>query len=201
MNRVITINREFGSGGRELARRLSEELKIAYYDQEIIAAIAEDTELSVEYVNNIIYRKPFFSYPITIGNRFYLTGDQMFQQVSKVSQSQSSIIRELAEKSDCIIVGRCANYILREQNPFRIFVYADMPGRMRRCREKAPADEHLSDSELKRQINRMDKNRTTYYETFTGEKWRDWHNYDLCINTSDRVIKDIVPYLARLFRD
>ncbi len=200
MNKVITINREFGSGGRELARRLSEELQIAYYDQEIITAIAEETELSEEYVNNIIYRKPFFSYPITIGNRFYLTGDQMFNQVSKVSRAQSSIIRDLAEKSDCIIVGRCANYILREQHPFRIFCYADMEGRMRRCREKAPADEHLSDSELKKQIQRMDKNRTNYYETFTGERWKDWLNYDLCINTSNRVIKDIVPYVAQLFR-
>ncbi len=200
MNRIITVNREFGSGGRELARRLSEELQIAYYDHEVIEAISEETELSEEYVRNVFYRKPFYSYPITIGNRFYLGGDEMFNQVSQISQSQSHIIRELAEKSDCIIVGRCANYILRDMNPYRIFVYADMGARMRRCREKAPTDEHLSDADLRRQINRVNKNRATYYETFTGERWKELLDYDLFINTSSRSIKQIVKQLAKIFK-
>lgn len=90
MNRIITIGREFGSGGRELGRRLSEELKIAYYDQEIIT--------------------------------------------------------EMAQKSDCVIVGRCADYILREYEPFRMFVYADMESKMARCRQKASEEEKMEDT-------------------------------------------------------
>ena len=123
----------------------------------------------------------------------------MFNQVSQISQSQSRIIRELAEKSDCIIVGRCANYILRDMNPFRIFVYADMGARMKRCREKAPADENMTDNELRKQINRVNKNRANYYETFTGERWKELLDYDLFINTSSRSIKQIAPELARIF--
>lgn len=199
MNKLITINREFGSGGRELARRLSDELQIAYYDHEVIKAIAEKTEFSEEYVQSIVEKRPFLSFPITVGNHFYVVDNMLAQQMTSIFQAQSDIIREMAERSDCIIVGRCANHILREMNPYRIFVYADMESRINRCREKAPADEHLSNNELKKQIQRMDKNRAAYYETYTGDKWTDRLNYDLCINTSGRVIKDLAPVIAKLF--
>ena len=105
MNAIITIGREFGSGGRELARRLSEELGFAYYDQEILKEIAERTQLSESYVRAIVERSPVTSYPIHVVRSFHPAVSPVMDQTNKVCQEQTTIIKELAEKSDCIIVG------------------------------------------------------------------------------------------------
>ncbi len=199
MSRVITISREFGSGGRELGRRLAEELKIAYYDQEIVSEIARRTALSEQYVRAVEEQQPMFSFPIHIGRTFYPAPNPAWEQHMTVYQEQSRIIREMAEKSDCVIVGRCADYILREKKPLRLFVYADPESKLRRCREKAPAGENLTDRELRQKIRDIDKNRARYYEFLTGKTWSDKLNYDLCINTTDQVIKDLASVIARLF--
>lgn len=199
MSKILTIGREFGSGGRELGRRLSEELGIAYYDQEIIREIARRTSLSEQYVQAIAERKPTFSYPIHIGHSFYPSVNQPFEQTMGIYEEQTRIIRELAAKSDCVIVGRCADYILRERHPFRLFVYADMESKIKRCREKGPEEERLSDKELKQKILGIDRRQAKYYGLYTGHAWGDKLNFDLCINTTRTVIKDIVPAIARLF--
>ena len=178
---VITLGREFGSGGRELGRRLADHLQIAYYDKEILTEISKRTQLTEEYVHNVVEHHPYPLLPITIG---------------PVYVEQSNIIKEMAAASDCVIVGRCADYILRDIKPFRIFVYADMESRIRRCHARAPEGEHLSDKEMKQMIQKVDKGRAKYYEFYTGEKWGDKSSYDLCINTSNVVIKELVPHLA-----
>ena len=198
MGRIITIGREFGSGGRELGRRLAEELHIEYYDRELLAEIAKHTSLAEEYIQNVIERQPHSLMPITIGRSFAYVEDYAFKQAQAVYQAQGKIIRDLAEKSDCVIIGRCADYILREQNPFRIFVYANVESRVRRCMERGAEGETLTEKEMKKQIQAMDKNRARYYEFYTGLKWGDKLNYDLCINTSDTVIKEIVPAIAKM---
>lgn len=198
MNRIITIGREFGSGGRELGRRLSEELGFAYYDQEIISEIAQRTKMSEQYVQSIVEHKPSFSFPIHIGRSFYPAPAPVFDQSMSVYQEQARIITEMAHKSDCLIVGRCGDYILKEYEPFRMFVYADMESKMKRCREKASEEEKMTDKELKQHILGIDKKRAKYYEFYTGHKWGDKLNFDLCINTSRTVIKEIVPAVARL---
>lgn len=109
MNRIITISREFGSGGRELGRRLSEKLGFAYYDQEIIQEIARRTSLSEQYVQAIVEYRPAFSYPIHIGHSFYPVSNQPFEQTVSIYQEQMEIIQEMAAKSSCVIVGRCAD--------------------------------------------------------------------------------------------
>lgn len=199
MSKILTIGREFGSGGRELGRRLSEELGIAYYDQEIIQEIARRTSLSEQYVQAIAERKPTFSYPIHIGHSFYPSVNQPFEQTMGIYEEQTRIIRELAAKPDCVIVGRCADYILREEQPYRIFIYADMESRIRRCREKSSGDEGLTDKELRQNIALIDKKRAKYYQDYTGRRWGDRLNYDLCVNTTQTVIKEMVPVLAKLF--
>ena len=199
MNRIITIGREFGSGGRELGRRLSEELGFAYYDQEIISEIARRTSLSEQYVQAIEEHLPMFSFPIHIGRSFYSLANPAFDQTMLVYQEQARILVEMAEKSDCVIVGRCANSVLKAYNPFRIFVYADMESKIKRCREKGPEEEKLSDKELKQKILAIDKKRARYYEYYTGHPWGDKLNFDLCINTTQTVIKEIVPAIAKLF--
>ncbi len=191
---VITLGREFGSGGRELGRRLADHLQIAYYDKEILSEIAKRTQLTEEYVHNVVEHHPYPLLPITIGHSLY--PDMTFQIQQSVYVEQSNIIKEMAAASDCVIVGRCADYILRDIKPFRIFVYADMESRIRRCHDRAPEGEHLSDKEMKQMIQKVDKGRAKYYEFYTGEKWGDKSSYDLCINTSNVVIKELVPHLA-----
>lgn len=199
MSKIITVGREFGSGGRELARRLAETLQIAYYDQEIVQEIARRTSLSENYIHQVMEQRPYPLFPITIGHTLYPREEAFLEQAQSVYKEQSNLIREMAAQSDCIIVGRCADYILREEKPFRIFVCAEMESRMKRCRERATEQENFSDKELRQHIQRIDKNRASYYEFYTGRRWGDKINYELCINTTNTVIKDVVPVVARLF--
>ncbi len=200
MGRIITIGREFGSGGRELGRRLAEELGIEYYDREILTQIAKHTSLAEEYIQNVVERQPHSLLPITIGRSFAYVEDYAFKQAQTVYQAQSQIIRELAEKSDCVIIGRCADYILSDQKPLRIFVYAGLESRIARCMDRRGEGEDLTEKEMKKQILAIDKNRARYYEFYTGTKWGDKLNYDLCINTTGTVIKEIVPAIAKILK-
>lgn len=195
MNRIITIGREFGSGGRELGRRLSEIMEIAYYDQEIISEIAERTEMSEQYVQQIMDQRPVFSYPIHTGKRLMATVNPTLEQSQKIFSRQRDIIREMAEHSDCIIIGRCADYILADKEPVRLFVYADIKSRIARCRDKDP-EEKRADAALERAIKEIDKGRAAYYNYFTGCKWGDRRYYDLCINTTNRSIKNLAQRLS-----
>ena len=200
MGRIITIGREFGSGGRELGRRLAEELGIEYYDREILTEIAKHTSLAEAYIQNVVERQPHSLLPITIGRSFAYVEDYAFKQAQAVYQAQSEIIRDLADKSDCVIIGRCADYILRDRKPMRIFVYADLESRIARCMDRRMEGEELSEKEMKKQIVAMDKNRARYYEFYTGTKWGDKLNYDLCVNTTGTVIKQIVPAIAKMLK-
>ncbi|MBP3348966.1 MAG: cytidylate kinase-like family protein [Clostridia bacterium] len=197
MNRIITIGREFGSGGREIGRRLAEKLGYAYYDNEIITEISKKTELSEKYVQSVIERKPLISYPIHIGGTFYTLPSVQLEQSTMIYKEQCNILKEMADRSDCIVVGRCGDHILRDYSPTRIFVYADMASKIQRCRLKGGEDEKLSDNELKKKITSVDKHRAEYYNFYTGKKWGDKSNYDLCINTTDKDVKDIVERLAK----
>ena len=199
MNKVITISREFGSGGRELGRRLSELLHIAYYDQEILTEIAKRTELAESYIEQVVEQTPMMSFPIHVGRSFYPMMNPALELTQTVMVEQHKTIYEMAEKSDCVIVGRCGDYILRDQEPFRIFVYADMESKIKRCREKAPQEEQMTDKDLKQHILGIDKKRAKYYEFYTGHKWGDKLNFDMCINTSHMAIKEMVPALVKLF--
>ncbi len=204
MKRIITIGREFGSGGRELGRRLSEQMHIAYYDQEIITEIAKRTAMSEEYVRQITESSPIPSFPITVGHSFCPVPNPMFQQCLSVYTEQHKLLKELAGKSDCIIVGRCADYILRDAQPFRIFVYADTASKLRRCMERKPENENLSEAQVKRRIAEIDRGRAKYYQFFSDRKWGAKENYDLLVNTSNADIKKLSAalcgYLQNLYK-
>ncbi|MDO4815094.1 MAG: cytidylate kinase-like family protein [Bacillota bacterium] len=199
MSKIITVGREFGSGGRELGRRLAEELGIQYYDKEIISEIAKNTSLSESYVQQVVEGKPHRLFPISIGQSFAVAPDYQMLQMQSIYTAQTEIITRLAEKGDCIIIGRCADYILRDYKPLKIFVYADLESRVRRCLERRPEGESLTEEQIRRQIIAIDKDRARYYNDFTGQKWGDKRFYDVCINTTDLVIKDMVPHIAKLF--
>jgi cytidylate kinase len=201
MNKLITIGREFGSGGRELGRRLAEELGIEYYDKEIITEIAKKTELSEAYIQQVVEGRPHHLYPITVGHSMSFVGSYYLKQEHSIYFATSEILTELADKSDCIIVGRCADYILRDRDPYRIFVYADIDSRMKRCIERSPGGENYTEKQIKKRIMQVDKNRAKYYEYYTARKWGAMRNYDLCVNTTGVVIKNIVPHIAKMFLD
>ncbi len=196
MNKIITIGREFGSGGREVGRRLSDQLGFAYYDQEIITEISKRTKLSEQYVRQVSERRPVTAFPIHTGISFFAAPDAVFQQSMTVFSEQHKLLKELADKSDCIIVGRCADYILRDRNPFRIFVYADEASRLARCMARKLPNEDYSEREMKRKIAEIDRARAGYYSFFSDQKWGDKSGYDLMVNTTDRDIKLLSTALA-----
>lgn len=199
MNQIITIGREFGSGGRELGKRLADILGIAYYDKEIVEEIAKRTQLAESYVHQIVEQRPGVCYPITIGRTLHSQGtDYLLKQHTGVYAEKATVLREMAEKSSCVIVGRCADYILQEKKPFRLFVYADMESKVARCRAKAEIDESLTDRQLIKQIKQVDKNRAKYYEYYTSQRWGSRENYDLCVNTSSVDIKTLAEAIAKL---
>lgn len=200
MNTIITIGREFGSGGREFGRRLAEELGYEYYDKEIIQEISKKTSLSEEYIQEVVEKTPHNLYPITIGQSLRYASNYQLSQVQTVFQAQCEILKSLAEKSNCVIVGRCADYILKEYNPFKIFVYATLESKINRCLSRVDEYEDYTPKKLRKLIKKIDKERARYYDFYAGQKWGDKANYDLCINTTDTEIKKIVPIVAKMFK-
>ena len=116
----------------------------------------------------------------------------------KVLNEQNQLLQELAEKSDCVIVGRCADIILREYQPFNIFVYANLDSKMQRCRLREEKGTHYTDKELKRRMAQIDSERSRYRELIDGSRWGDKSAYHLCINTTGLEIKSLIP-AARAF--
>lgn len=200
MKKLITIGREFGSGGRELGVRLAAELGIHYYDKEILRKMAEDTSFSEEYISSTIETRQNYLLPITIGHSINVSSDYRIMQMQELYRAQTKTIRELAEDGDCVIIGRCADYILRDMKPCRIFVFADIESRVQRCMERRTEDEQsMTEQELRRRILAIDKERAGYYNDFTFQKWGDKKNYDLCINTTELDIRECARGLARFF--
>lgn len=193
--RIITISREFGSGGRELGKRLSDTLGIPCYDHEIIDMVAEKHGLDKNYVSHVSEKDIRVFYPSTIGHRF-LTNQSALSQPVKVAVAQQEMIRQLARQGDCVIVGRCADVLCRDMNPLNIFVYADRLSKLQRCEKRADESEHYSEKEMFRKMKQIDKERAAYRELFTEEKWGRKECYHLCINTSGKEIKNLVPAVA-----
>ena len=143
MNRIVTVGREFGSGGRELGRRLAEALGFEYYDREIIEQIAAHTSFSEEYIHQIVEGKRHRLYPITINHSFNFTSDAHARMITSVYEAQSEILHQVTALSNCVIVGRCADYYLRDYHPYRIFVCAEMDARVQRCMARSEGAQQL----------------------------------------------------------
>lgn len=196
--RIITISREFGSGGRELGKRLADALGFAYYDREIVSSIAEKCNLDEGYVENVLRKGLTINVPITFGHTFYFYSDPTSENELKVLNTQQQIIKELALRGDCVMVGRSSGIILEKYNPLRLFVYADMEWKVKRCRERASAEEHLTDRELEKKIRQIDAGRARHQKLLTDRKWGALEGYDLCINTTNLEIKKIIPGLKEM---
>lgn len=188
MKSVITISREFGSGGRELAKRLAEYLGYHYYDKNILDIVAEKWDIDPEYYEHIVEKS---SFPYPVGKSFAAYSSYHKMKTDSLLK-QRSVLIEVAKKGNCVIVGRAADLILKEFDPIRIFVYADMEHKVARCKAREDGDKPLTDKELVRLIKQTDKDRARLYMFLGGGKWGDKENYDICINTSRGEIKDLV---------
>ena len=201
--RIITVSREFGSGGREVGKRLADALGMAYYDREILSAIAEDSGLDPNYVENMLESSSFASFPFTFSKTF--SYNPMMGNAAQLLAKQHRIIKTLASKGSCVVVGRGAEAVLAEYKPFRIFVYADMDAKVARCRSRAKDEEPLSDKELQRRIRQIDKSRAANHSFVSDIPWGDKAGYELCLNTTDLNIKQMIPvlveYICRWFEE
>lgn len=197
MPKIITIARQFGSGGREVGRRLAEKLGYAYYDNEIITELMKSTQYSKEYIEEVSEKDPVPLFPIRYGSTLNPSPDPGVSMAIEVLSAQAKIIREMALKSDCVIIGRAADYLLRDLKPYRIFVYASDESRLARTLAREQGGK--TEKQLKKDMKAVDKKRRKYYRFVTGKDWDNWENYDLCLNTSNADIKSLVDWLAHLF--
>ena len=197
---ILTISREFGSGGRELGKRIADILGYSYYDREIITAIAKEHNYDENYVEKVLENRFPINIPITYGRTFSYT-DVTGQQAIQLMSTQYKLLREFASKDNCVIVGRSANIILEDFNPLNIFVYADMESKITRCRERAAENENLSDFELKRKIKQIDNGRAKYQKFLSEQKWGNKEGYNLCVNTSGLDIKALSPVIAEYAKE
>lgn len=198
--KIITISREFGSGGRELGKRLADQLGFDYYDREIITAIAQKYELDENYVEEALDKDLLKDIPITYGQTLSYVIPCTPYSTTLLLAEQQKVIQMLASRRDCIIVGRSADVILENYDPFRIFIHADMESKIRRCRQRATGDEHLTDRDLAKDIRKVDKARASHHEMFSEIPWGDKRGYDLCINTTGTDPKALVPAIAEYAR-
>lgn len=194
--KIITISREFGSGGRELGKRLADLTGFDYYDSEIISAVAKNSGMDEHYVENALANHGWQNQVITFGGTL---SSSAYIQSSRINLllEQKKVIEEIAALGkDCIIVGRNADVILREYQPFNVFVCADTSSKVKRCVERAPEGEKLSEKELIRKMKQIDKNRSQTREIIGGPAWGQRDAYHLTVNTTDWDIKELVPAVA-----
>ncbi len=182
-NTIITIGRQYGSGGRAVGVRLAEELGIPFYDEDILKHAAKDSGLCEEILQSYDEKPRSFLYSIAMDPFGYAFGG--LNAASTLDQKAYSAtfdtINRLAEQGSCVIVGRCADYVLREKdNVLRIFLYAPMERRIETVMER----DELKESDAKQRILRTDRGRAAYYEFYTTQKWGAAGSYDLCIDTS-----------------
>ena len=194
--RIITIGREFGSGGRTIGKEVADRLGIPCYDHELIDRLAEESGLSKEYITNESEYASHSSWTAAAFSSVRSFGVPSNQDYLWAIQRR--IILELGQKENCVIVGRCADYVLRHRNPLRLFFYADIADRMERCRKRNEEQKSLNHDVLRKIITQTDKNRSRYYEFLSGQKWGAKENYDLCINTSSADTEKIIQCVISL---
>ncbi len=199
-DKIITITRQYGSGGHDIGKLLSERLGIPFYDKELISLAAKKSGVSPEVFaqadermsNSLLYTLSTGLY--NYGNGFSAMGDLPMND--RLYILQHKIIKEKAEKEVFVVVGRCADYILKEyDNVVRVFVYADLDVRARRAVER----QDIEASRARQAVYKVDKNRANYYSFYSGQKWGAPENYDLCLNSTKLSVEQaadlIIDYL------
>lgn len=200
MNRIITISRQYGSGGREIGAKLAQKLGIPFYDNELITRAAKESGFSEKVFENAEKKATnSLLYSIAMGMSAYGNQDIGFTQLSLDDQLfivQSNVIRKIAQEGPCVIVGRCADYVLKDHvNAVNIFVWADMEFR----KHRAISQYGLKENKPEEAIQKTDKGRANYYNYHTDRKWGRADYYHLSIKSDyigiDNCIDCILRYL------
>mgnify|MGYP003086410642 FL=1 len=189
MPRIITIAREYGSGGRLIAQKVAQKVGLVYYDNEVIDLAAREMGMDVDAIRKVAEQKSSsFMYTMSSSAFSLPLNDQVFVM-------QSKIIRHLANHDSCIIVNGCADYILEDYDDvLSIFIHAPLESRIRRVKE----DYQEVHDDYKKYVTKRDKGRSNYYNYYTTKKWGHLKNFDLTIN-SDLGIDEVATIIADLF--
>lgn len=198
---VITIARSYGSGGRTMGRLLAQELGLNYYDRELVRLASDKSGINEALFGEVDERvkaSPFFG-KVKKAYKGQAAGPDSdhFASEDNLFHLQAQVIEELAKNENCVIVGRCADYVLKD-NPdvIRLYCYAPLED----CMERERALSGLEDKEIIKKIEKIDKNRADYYKRYTGQEWKDARNYDLCLNTTSmsypQLISVVKAYIA-----
>ena len=195
-NRVITINRMFGSNGRIIGKALAEELGFKFYDKELIEMASKEKNIPFDEFARVDERKSSqWLYPVDY--ELQMNPEYHFVPMNDVLYDlQKKIILEAAEKENCVIVGRCGNYILQDNKDkhLSLFIYAPFEDRVKTVIARTGREE----KSVRKLVKRTDKERRAYYEYFTDTNWLDMLQYDLCINSSRVTKEEIVEMVKKL---
>lgn len=198
---IITISRQFGSGGREVAKKLSEKLDIPFYDKELIAIAAAESGIDKDVFESEEYRTSRAFYllgtigytlgsPVTINNMMSLN-DRMFM-------AQSNVIENLANEGPCVIVGRCGDYVLKDRDDvLHVYIHAELEDRKTRAVEEYK----IATEDVNEFIGKVDRERANYYNYYTGQKWGNANNYNVSIDSSKFSIDQIVDLIINLVKE
>ena len=198
---VITIGRQYGSGGRYVGRLLAERLGIPFYDKEILAEAARVSGMAEEvFESHDEKRARSFLYSLVTGVQGMADAGNMYMDMPlnhKVFLAQFDAIRSVAEKGPCVIVGRCSDYVLRDHaEATNVFITASMEWRIAQVSKRHECDEQTA----RKIIHNAESQRASYYNYYTGKRWGDAASYDLCIDTSILGIDDTHQLIADFIR-
>ena len=188
---IITLSREYGSGGRYIGKLVAEKLGIKLYDKEFVAKLAEETGLSSEYIENNEQKRGALE---TLNNGYYSglsNSDELFIK-------ESELIKKVASENSCVIVGRCADFILKEnKNVFKVFVYSNMENKIKRTTNIYGLDKNKAEKE----INRINKLRANHYKYYTEKDWNNPENYDICINSDSLGVEKAADLICEMIKE
>lgn len=187
--KVIAISREFGSGGRTIGKKVAEKLKIKCYDRELIQKLADESGFSKDYVAKQDDETPSYWYSPFID-------DSILPNQEIIWNAQRNVILDLAHKESCVIVGRCADYFLKDKKDcYKIFIYADLEKRAKRVVEVYGEN----DENPEKRVKKKDKKRKAYHNYFTDNDWGDCNAYDICLNSGNLGIDRCVDLIVELY--
>ena len=198
-NYVISISREFGSGGRMIGKQLAARLGIPCYDRTLIQKTAEKSGLSPEFIARAEERaRSRLHLPLaSLGTGVAAYTQQGVPVSLQAFFAQSEVIRELADEGPCVIVGRCSDYVLGERsNCLKVFIYADLADRVTRCAEEY----HVEAANMTERVKEIDRGRANYYNYYTGHNWGEMRQYDLTLNSSVTGVDGAVELIVTLVR-
>ena len=188
---VITIAREYGSGGRYIGKLIADKLGIKLYDKEFIGKLAKETGLSEEYIKNNEQKRNNLD---SLNNGYYFglnNSDELFLK-------ESELIKEVANKESCVIIGRCADFILKDRvDVIKVFIYSSMEDKIKRATQFYGLDKENAEKEIKK-INRL---RANHYKYYTENDWNNNSNYDICINSDTLGVEKSADLICNIIKE